>query len=97
MSRPASFWCPLILAYTLPKEFLPRQDQSAFLIRVQTPVRASITFTEGKLVEMEKILRQHSEIDHFFSAVGGFTTDSGAAEGAVTDGQVNSGVDLRHA
>jgi hydrophobe/amphiphile efflux-1 (HAE1) family protein len=84
------FLVSLILAYTLPKEFLPRQDQGAFLIRVQTPVRSSITFTEGKLVEMEKILRQHPEIDHFFSAIGGFTTDSGAAEGAVTDGQVNS-------
>jgi HAE1 family hydrophobic/amphiphilic exporter-1 len=84
------FLVSLTLAYTLPKEFLPRQDQSAFLIRVQTPVQSSITFTQGKLVEMEKILRQHPEIDHFFSGVGGFTTDSGAAEGAVTDGQVNS-------
>jgi hydrophobe/amphiphile efflux-1 (HAE1) family protein len=84
------FLVSLTLAETLPKEFLPRQDQSAFLIRVQTPVRSSITFTEGKLVEMEKILRQHPEIDHFFSAIGGFTTDTGAADGAVTDGQVNS-------
>ena len=84
------FVLSLSLANTLPREFLPRQDQSAFLIRVQTPVRSSITFTEVKLIEMEKILRQHPEIDHFFSSIGGFTTDSGSAEGAVTDGQVNS-------
>ncbi|MCE0521441.1 MAG: efflux RND transporter permease subunit [Methylacidiphilales bacterium] len=84
------FLFSLVLAYFLPKEFLPRQDQSAFLIRVQTPVRSSIAFTEGKLVEAEKILKQHPEIDHFFSAIGGFTTDTGAADGAVTDGQVNS-------
>jgi hydrophobe/amphiphile efflux-1 (HAE1) family protein len=77
-------------AYLLPKEFLPRQDQNAFLIRVETPVNSSISFTEGKLVEAEKILRQHPEIDHFFSTIGGFTTDTGAADGAVTDGQVNS-------
>ena len=80
----------LMLANKLPKEFLPRQDQSAFLIRVQAPIQSSITFTEGKLVQMEKILRQHPEIDHFFSSIGGFTSDTGAADGAVTDGQVNS-------
>jgi HAE1 family hydrophobic/amphiphilic exporter-1 len=84
------FVLSLGIAYLLPKEFLPRQDQSAFLIRVQTPVRSSIAFTEGKLEAAEKILKQHSEIDHFFSAIGGFTTDTGAADGAVTDGQVNS-------
>jgi hydrophobe/amphiphile efflux-1 (HAE1) family protein len=86
----AIFVCSLGIAYLLPKEFLPRQDQSAFLIRIQTPVQSSISFTESKLVEAEKILKQHPEIDHFFSAIGGFTTDTGAADGAVTDGQVNS-------
>jgi hydrophobe/amphiphile efflux-1 (HAE1) family protein len=86
----AIFVLSLGLAYELPKEFLPQQDQSAFLIRVTTPVQSSISFTEGKLVEAEKILKQHPEIDHFFSSIGGFTSDTGAADGAVTDGQVNS-------
>jgi HAE1 family hydrophobic/amphiphilic exporter-1 len=86
----AIFLLSLGLAWVLPKEFLPRQDQSAFLIRIQTPVQASIGFTESKLVEAEKILGQHPEIDHFFSAIGGFTSDTGAADGAVTDGQVNN-------
>ena len=84
------FVVSLGLAYVLPKEFLPRQDQSAFLIRFETPVSSSLAFTQGKLIEAEKILSQHSEIDHFFSSIGGFTTDTGAADGAVTDGQVNS-------
>jgi len=84
------FAASLGIAYLLPKEFLPRQDQSAFLIRVQTPVRSSIGFTESKLEQAETILKKHPEIDHFFSAIGGFTTDTGAADGAVTDGQVNS-------
>ncbi len=86
----AIFALSLVLAYRLPKEFLPRQDQSEFLIRVQTPVKSSIIFTEGKMVECEKVLKQHPEIDHFFSSIGGFTSDTGAADGAVTDGQVNS-------
>ena len=86
----AIFLFSLGLAYLLPKEFLPQQDQSAFLIRVQTPVQSSLAFTEGKLVEAEKILKSHPEVDHFFSAIGGFTSDTGAADGTVTDGQVNS-------
>jgi HAE1 family hydrophobic/amphiphilic exporter-1 len=84
------FVLSLGIAFILPKEFLPRQDQSAYLIRFQTPVRSSIGYTETKLVEAEKILHQHPEIDHFFSSIGGFTSDTGAADGAVTDGQVNS-------
>ncbi|MCE0498863.1 MAG: efflux RND transporter permease subunit, partial [Methylacidiphilales bacterium] len=84
------FLLSLGLAWLLPKEFLPRQDQSSFLIRVQTPVHSSLAFTEEKLAEAEKILQTHPEIDHFFSAIGGFTSDTGAADGAVTDGQVNS-------
>lgn len=86
----AIFLFSLGLAYLLPKEFLPRQDQSAFLIRVQTPVNSSLVFTQDKLIAAEKILKSHPEIDHFFSAIGGFTSDTGAADGAVTDGQVNS-------
>jgi hydrophobe/amphiphile efflux-1 (HAE1) family protein len=84
------FVLSLVLADYLPKEFLPRQDQSSFLIRIQTPVRSSIGFTEDKLVAAEKVLKQHPEIDHFFSAIGGFTSDTGAADGAITDGQVNA-------
>ena len=47
-------------------------------------------FTQGKLVQAEAVLQKHPEIDHFFAAIGGFTSDTGAADGAVTDGQVNS-------
>ena len=72
----AIFVLSLGIASILPKEFLPRQDQSAFLIRVQTPVQSSIAYTESKLEAAEKILNQHPEIDHFFSAIGGFTSDS---------------------
>jgi len=86
----AIFALSLVIADFLPKEFLPRQDQGAFLIRIQTPVRSSVAFTQDKLVAAENVLKQHPEIDHFFSAIGGFTSDTGAADGAVTDGQVNS-------
>ena len=86
----AIFIVSLTLANSLPKEFLPAQDQSTFLIRIQTPVHSSLAYTQSKLVEAEKVLHRHPEIDHFFSAIGGFTSDTGAADGAVTDSQVNS-------
>ena len=90
LASTAIFLFSLGLAYLLPKEFLPRQDQSAFLIRVQTPVNSSLAFTEAKLTEADTMLHRHPEIDHFFTAIGGFTTDTGAADGAVTDSQVNN-------
>jgi HAE1 family hydrophobic/amphiphilic exporter-1 len=86
----ALFALSLLLAVGLPKEFLPFQDQGTFLVRIETPVHSSLAFTQGKLAEVEAVIGKHREIDHFFSAIGGFTSDTGAADGAVTDGQVNS-------
>ncbi len=86
----AIFLLSLTLANSLPREFLPQQDQGTFLIRVQTPVHSSLAFTENRLAECERVLKQHPEIDHFFSSIGGFTSDTGAADGVVTDSQVNS-------
>jgi HAE1 family hydrophobic/amphiphilic exporter-1 len=90
LASTALFALSLTLAATLPKEFLPFQDQGTFLIRIQTPVHSSLAFTQGKLAAVEAVIEKHPEIDHFFSAIGGFTSDTGAADGAVTDGQVNS-------
>jgi hydrophobe/amphiphile efflux-1 (HAE1) family protein len=86
----AIFALSLLLASRLPREFLPFQDQGTFLVRIQAPVDSSLAFTQSRLVQAEAILQRHPEIDHFFAAIGGFTSDTGAADGAVTDGQVNS-------
>jgi HAE1 family hydrophobic/amphiphilic exporter-1 len=90
LASTALFALSLVLAGKLQKEFLPFQDQGTFLVRIETPVHSSLAFTQGKLAAVEAVMRQHPEIDHFFSAIGGFTSDTGAADGAVTDGQVNS-------
>jgi hydrophobe/amphiphile efflux-1 (HAE1) family protein len=84
------FALSLTLAMRLPQEFLPFQDQGTFLVRVETPVHSSLAFTQDRLKQAEAMLEKHPEIDHYFSAIGGFTSDTGAADGAVTDGQVNS-------
>lgn len=87
----AVFLVSLLIGLGLRKEFVPQQDQGSFLIRVQTPVGSSIQFTSEKLVEAEKILKQHPEVARYFAAIGGFTLDRGTPEGDIADSQVNVG------
>src|SRR4029450_2720650 len=54
------------------KEFVPAQDQSAFLIRVQTPLGSSIDYTDGLLKKAEAIITATPEVERYYSAVGGF-------------------------
>ncbi len=53
-------------------EFMPTQDIGVFIIRFQTPIGSSLTFTSGKAAEMEKILKSDPSIGHYFVNVGGF-------------------------
>lgn len=54
------------------KEFVPAQDQSILLVRLQTPVGSSIEFTDGKIQEAEKFLMQRPEVARVYMAIGGF-------------------------
>ncbi len=56
----------------LTKEFMPTQDIGVFIIRFQTPVGSSLTFTSGKAAEMEKIFKENRAISHYFVNAGGF-------------------------
>jgi len=56
------------------KEFMPRQDQSMFIVRAQTAVDSSMEFTDNKAREAEKYFASRPEIRRFFVAVGGFGT-----------------------
>jgi HAE1 family hydrophobic/amphiphilic exporter-1 len=60
------------LAKVVKKEFIPSQDQSRFLVRVQTPTGSSLEFTDKVFVEVEKKLMSNPAIDQYFCAVGGF-------------------------
>ncbi len=66
------FISSLILVKTLRKEFLPPQDQSMCLIRIQTPVGSSIVLTEERFRDAEKIVLAHPEVDGCFAVIGGF-------------------------
>ena len=56
----------------LKKEFVPPQDQSMFLIRLQAPVGSSLDYTDRKFAQVEKIVMARSEVDQYFGAIGGF-------------------------
>ena len=56
----------------LNKEFVPAQDQSIFIMRLQTPIDSSLAYTNTKFLEAEKFLASRPEVLRYYSAVGGF-------------------------
>ena len=63
------------------KEFVPAQDQSMFLVRLQTPVGSSIEFTDEKFKQAEQFTMSRPEVQRYFGAIGGFG-----------GGEVNTGI-----
>ena len=56
----------------LPGEFVPSQDQSRFLIRIQTAVGSDINETDKLLRRAEAVMDTHSEVERHFAVIGGF-------------------------
>ena len=56
----------------LRKEFVPPQDQSMFLVRLQTPVGSSIDFTNEKFKQAEAFAMSRPEVNRYYGAIGGF-------------------------
>jgi len=75
------FFGSFYFAKVLRKEFLPPQDQSMFMCRLQTPEGSSIEFTDDRFKQAEKIIISRPELVNCFSVIGGFT-----------GGEVNSGI-----
>ena len=60
------------VAFTmLPSEFVPSQDQSRVMARIQTAVGSDITETNQLLIKAEDVVRTHPEVVQVFSFVGG--------------------------
>ncbi|HNE23616.1 MAG TPA: efflux RND transporter permease subunit, partial [Leptospiraceae bacterium] len=58
--------------FPIKKEMVPAQDQSLFLVRAQTPVSASMEYTDKSARAMEAWVGSRPEIARYFSAIGGF-------------------------
>ncbi len=78
----AIFVGSLFLWKTLAKEFIPPQDQSMFLVRLQTPPGSSIEFTDEKFKQAEKFILSRPEVNGYFCFIGGF------GGGEVNSGQI---------
>jgi hydrophobe/amphiphile efflux-1 (HAE1) family protein len=61
-----------MLVKYIPKEFVPVQDISSFMIRVKTRDGSSLGFTDKATQEVEKYLMSQKDIKRYFVAVGGF-------------------------
>jgi hydrophobe/amphiphile efflux-1 (HAE1) family protein len=66
------FVCSLFFVGILRKEFVPSQDQSMFLCRLQTPVGSSMEFTDDRMKQAEAFVNTRPEVSGYFSVVGGF-------------------------
>ncbi len=62
----------LWFAQQLRKELVPSQDQSRFLVRLQTAVGSSIDQTDRIVRDAEKMVMEMPELDRYFMAIGGF-------------------------
>jgi multidrug efflux pump len=65
------FAAAIVVFKLLPSEFVPSQDQSRVMIRLQTAVGSDITETDILLQKAEDIVRAHPEVTQTFSFVGG--------------------------
>lgn len=77
----AFFAVSLMLFAPLRKEFVPAQDQGYFLLRLQTPVGSSLSFTDERFKLAEAFVLKVPEVRRYFAAIGGFG-----------GGEVNTGV-----
>jgi len=66
------FFASIKLLGGVSKEFVPPQDQSRFLMNIQTPLGSSIGFTDDVFKKIEVIMKSRPEIETYFDAIGGF-------------------------
>lgn len=66
------FLLTFMVGKSLRTEFVPPQDQSLYLIRMQTPAWASLEFTNEKSKFIEDLLLKRPEVSGVFSTVGGY-------------------------
>ncbi|OGR83040.1 MAG: acriflavine resistance protein B, partial [Elusimicrobia bacterium RIFCSPLOWO2_01_FULL_54_10] len=68
----AIFGLVIPLGKTVKREFVPSQDQSRFLVRLQTPVGSSLEFTDKVFSQAEEKILKNPALERYFAAIGGF-------------------------
>jgi multidrug efflux pump len=78
------FGASIFVFKKLPSEFVPSQDQSRLMIRLQTAVGANLSETDRVFERAEQFLMKQKEVTRVFGSVGGFGGGGG--------GSVNTGI-----
>jgi multidrug efflux pump subunit AcrB len=68
----ALFASAILILSHMPKEFVPSQDQSRLLIRLQTAVGSDLNETDRLFQRAEGLAMAHPEVVRVFGVVGGF-------------------------
>jgi HAE1 family hydrophobic/amphiphilic exporter-1 len=74
----------VFLVWNLGVEFSPQEDQSRFMVRLETPIDYSIMATEQVTRKVIAIVRQMPEVSHFMASTGGFGGSSNSGNLNVT-------------
>jgi HAE1 family hydrophobic/amphiphilic exporter-1 len=62
----------IFIVRLIPKEFLPAQDTSSFMVRLKTPDGSSLAFTDEATKKIEFYFSNRKEVKRYFVSVGGF-------------------------
>jgi len=65
------FALSLLIAFRLPMEFTPSQDQSQFMVRLQTPIGSSFDYTSEVIGKVESWAMKQANVQMYFGMVGG--------------------------
>lgn len=52
------------------KDFVPEEDEGIFLVIARTPLGSSVSYTDGRLQQIEQILAKEPTVATYFAAVG---------------------------
>ncbi|MBK7330906.1 MAG: efflux RND transporter permease subunit [Betaproteobacteria bacterium] len=66
----ASFLGSFLIVPLVGTEFMPQSDQGFISLRLNTPVGSSLDYTDGKVREVEGVLKKFPEIDLVMTTVG---------------------------
>ncbi|MDD5088460.1 MAG: efflux RND transporter permease subunit [bacterium] len=77
------FLASMFMLRALPGEFVPSQDQSRLMIRLQTAVASDIYETDQLFRKAEAVLETFPEVERIFGSVGGM---GGGSSGSVSGG-----------
>jgi HAE1 family hydrophobic/amphiphilic exporter-1 len=72
------FSLTFVLVKWIPKEFIPAQDISSFMVRIKTKDGSSLAFTDEATRDVENYFNRRKEIKRYFVSIGGFGGQGGS-------------------